>query len=291
MKMRTKINFIVLVILLFDCVLTSCSQEVPKSKEDIEREKRKGYTEMRVYIKDIEIDTESKELIEDFKFDKEGNILINTKTHSQYKLIYKYNDINRPIEITDYDSDDRKKQHKTIKYNKNSIIFEAINEYYYNDDLFRKTIIKYDDKGNKISELSYQDNKVTSEYNTTNKYNDKNQLVQTITYLTKDSDLYIDTITAIIIYEYDKDGNTILKKYKKGGLSIPYNKEKLVYVIATKYKYNDKGSVIEKIEYDEKCEPTGTWMYEYKYNEKELIIEKATYQDGEPKYMLVYEYE
>jgi uncharacterized protein YcfL len=81
---------------------------------------------------------------------------------------------------------------------------------------------------------------------------------------------------------YDEQGNIITRKEFWGDDDYT----KIVY------KYNDKGLLIENNVFtvnkneDEKLELTT----KYKYNDNGLVIEKTDYKQGEPRCVLIYEY-
>ena len=125
--------------LLVSCVFISCSQEIDKS----ERERQKGYKELKVYSYDYnfdsgELDTNSKELEEEYTYDKEGNIATKKyflKDNSYTKQVYKYNNKGFLIELQVFDIFDNNIEDEKLtmiikyKYNDKGLLIEKA---YYN---------------------------------------------------------------------------------------------------------------------------------------------------------------
>jgi YD repeat-containing protein len=315
-------KLIILFILLTYLLVSCSSQEVPKSNEDIEREKRKGYSELKVYAckyKSGKIDKDSKELVKEDTYDNEGNVLTRTFKseffYGEYSFNnYKYNSVNLPIKITEHYSNGEKFRHQIIKYNKNNIVVEKIIEHVENELPYDKRIYKYDNNGNEISYLYFDKDKLMEESTTINKYSTKNKLIQTTKVYTSiiHTDGKIDTI--IITYEYDKNGNIINEKDRKGNIITNYkynNKGFLIesppFYYATlsgelsrdsrdytnitgRYSYNNKGLIIEQKNIPKTYEGKRSTI-RYSYNDKNLLKEMTFYDENEkPVGAIIYEY-
>ena len=269
------------------------------STEEEERERRKGYTEMKTYqydYKNGEIDEKSKSLEETFTFDKEGNIITDIIFRNGQELsrtISKYNSNNVEIETIE-ENKCSSKYREIIKYDNNG---NEISYEWYNKDgkLFRKSINEYDDKGNEIYVKHYdEDGKLTQRSN--NKYDDKGHLILFECYDEKD-ELIIKHL-----HEYDDKGNEILyERYQHGKLKdkeiskyeygnngnkisgkcyyYKYDKYgKLIRESTDEYKYNDKGNEIFHEENENGV--TRKWIYNYKYNDKGNIISDKCYYES-----------
>jgi YD repeat-containing protein len=264
-------KIIVLVILLFSCILISCSQEDYTNKS--EREKRKGYKEAKVYIYEYkfgEIDKESKVLYQHITYDNEGNI----ETESQFqnytkeytKTVYKYNKANMPIERTSYGSDGKRMDFNITRYYPGDTIIAESASRDNNGIMFFEN--KYDERGNEIFFAAYLDKQHRIHESI---YNDKNQLVKTIsrhgTLNNKGEMVFDKPKTKNYI---DEHGNTIDLGYDES------NYDKL------EREYNEKSQLIEK--------KRGSTTVKYKYNKKGLLEEETTYENGEPISTYIYEY-
>ena len=254
-------------------------EEDPFNSTMSEREKIKaaGYKELKVYQYDYkagEIDKGSKRLLKEDLYDKEGNVInriLHSDEYNYTKIEYKYNKANMLIE-TNYHYMEGRAQETRKYYKDNITIAEKIIEEW--ASYSGKTIYKYDDKGNEILWQYYAgdydedyDYMLLEESETTNTYNNKNQLVK--------KEIYNDTQsnTTIITYEYDKNGNILYEKDGKGN-------------IITSYKYNDKGLLVESPPFNLiklYVEDLGleTWndiftnsISNYKYNNKGFLIEQ-----------------
>ena len=266
---------VIVLVIISTCLLISCSYNSSKSY----REKRKGYTELKVFMyvyKTGEIDKDSKLLIRQDTYDREGNVVIRTVKPGEddvyvKKYEYKYNNANMVVEANSYD--DNYHKHEIINYYKDNItIAEKIIEVKVGHRFLLKAIYKYDDKGKEISSIHYEDDVWTKESNTTNTYNDKNQIVKEEIYT---NDLRNKKVnTTIIIYEYDENGNIILEKDRKGH-------------IINSYKYNDKGLLVESPSFNlttvfEELGYIESWnndkvtnsISNYKYDGKGFLIEQ-----------------
>jgi hypothetical protein len=245
--------------------------------------KLKGYKEAKVYVyyyKASELDPESKSLVEHEIYDEEGNIIIKEKIwrRDRYrsKVVYKYNYKSFLIEeqdfydgepqyITKYEYNDKDKKFKTqyFEYSDDGEELKHIIKYEYNDKglvtgkieydpqgkIINKAVYEYNDKDNVIELQNFEGEKL--EYTTKYEYNDKGLIAEETEY---------DTQGEIInkaVFEYNDNGDVIELQNFEG--------EKLEYII--KYKYNDKGVLIEETEYEtidnEQSEPRSTLVYEY----------------------------
>jgi hypothetical protein len=307
-------NIIIVAILLFSCILTSCTQEAEKS----EREKRKGYAELKVYHcyydNDGKIDMEDKTLIQHDTYDGEGNVVarviieeIDDEICKYGNEFNKYNENNMLVESTYFNSDGEKYKYTIIKYNKNNIITEKTIEYYRYYSNVDKTIYKYtyryDNNGNEISYTEYdsttwkKDNILKKEVSYSNQYNNKNQLIQkkaiakryyenklsnvenlTFNYKYNDKGLIIESPTSVVP-EY-----TIFSEYcwRLNWVSSESD------VVNNKYKYNNKDLIIEQ----EEITKYGIWwLVKYNYNDKNLITEITFFRKvDDPFRTFIYEY-
>jgi len=241
-----------------------------------DRERQKGYKESAVYLylyKDGEIYESTKELQERFTYDKEGNILTEIKysiTGNEYsKSVYNYNQQHMLTETIIYNSDKEISRQYTIKYhNDNTTKAEEIIKQFDGKEIKSISEIKYDDKGNPISELIYRDNKNNWSYknNIKNIYNNENQLIETITIdyrkKFKDSEINAKVDTIIETYKYDSEGRQIVKDIED--------------------KFNDKGQLIEH--------KVSDFTSINKYNKRGLVLSQTIYKADKPVRIYVYDY-
>ena len=244
--------------------------------------KLKGCKEAKVYVcyyKDNELDPESKSLVEHDVYDEEGNIIVKEKIwrRDRYrsKVVYKYNEKGTLIEeqdfydgelqyITKYEYNEKDKKIKTqyfeysdgeelkhttkYEYNDKGLVTEKI-EYDKQSKLINKAVYEYNNKGSVIELQNFEGEKL--EYTTKYEYNDKGLVTEEIEYDPQDE------IINKAVFEYNDNGDVIELQNFEG--------EKLEYII--KYKYNDKGVLIEETEYEtidnKQSEPSNTLVYEY----------------------------
>ena len=322
MKLVNTKNFILITIISFVFAFplisysleedTPKSRDIPKTKEEIEREKRKGYTELKVFEYDYnnrdESDPESKELTEYYTYDKNGNILTDVTKGSGRS--YKYNDKGLLIEKTLYDAQYKPESKQVYKYDDKGLCTEEISydmngvltsktDYEYDDDgdIIKKTKFSYDDEGHEQSyttEYKYyyigyrrvygqkKEDDAEGRHITIYKYNDESLCIEKIYFNDAEED---ESAFSITKYEYDDKGLCIEEETDGyayfGG-----------YEAGTSYEYNDKDLCIRKASWIyEGGASTTAWSFEYKYNEKGLCIEK-TYCNrfGNPISKTVYEY-
>ena len=255
-----------------------------------DREKRKGYTELKVY----EIDEENKRLIQHDVYDIEGNVVTRTIEERgpdpcHYKPIYKYvesnkyNENNMLIESSRFNVCGFNNPFITIKYNENNVMTEKVIKHFDGGNSYEQ-IYKYDDKGNVISITSYINHKLI-ELSYSNQYNDKNQLIEKKginKYYYNDGELEeTNILTITTTYIYDGKGNKISET------ELRIDEEEEVFSEVRNYKYNDKGLLIES---PEAIVPEyriilfeylgwnslDNYYFKYKYNEKGLIVEQET---------------
>ena len=240
-------------ILLLSCLSISCSQEDYTNKS--ERELRKGYKEAKVYAylyKFGKIDKSNKVLIQHFTYDGNGNISTiltresePTEPDEYTKEVYKYNQVNMPIQIINYDGNGQRTSITSMKYYPGDTIIaekiyngkNSISEYKYNEkgtiiyethnNDFSRSEDRYDDKGNqtyRIFVVNNLDNGFTSETFTENVYNEKNELVQ-------------KTETNVISNYRGEKKTTNLTTYTDEHGDIIASDDK---------KYNEKGQLVEE---------------------------------------------
>jgi hypothetical protein len=227
-----------------------------RERKEIEREKRKGYTEVKIYeygYNNIgELDPESKRLVLHEIYDKEGNV-VTSRDNEGLKLVNKYNNKGDNIET----------------------------QVFMDEELQITVKNKYNNKGDKIEETVYDaqgelDHKVVYEKKKRKDYTD----VKIYEYGCNDFGEF-DPESKELGYQYtlDNEGNIVSDEdskyvniYNDKGLIIEiqcFDNEELNYT--TKYKYNDNCLLIEETEYNTQGEPYGKRVYEYSSSLKTKI--------------------
>ena len=213
-----------------------------KEKKEIEREKRKGYAEMKVYeyrYKRGEFDPESKNLVQHEIYDKKGNMVTHCDNDG-YKFVNKYNDKGDKIETQIFIDEELQAIVKNKGDNTEETIYDVKNNIDYK--LVYETEKRKDYTEVKVYEYTYKFGKLDPESK-------------------KLQDQYaIDNEENIVSNENFKYVNI----YNDKGLIIEkqcFENEKLDYI--TKYKYNNKGLLIEEIGYGTQGEPYSKRIYEW----------------------------
>ena len=266
---------LIILFILLTYLLVSCSSQENYTNKS-ERERRKGYTELRIYkyeYKHGEIDKESKFLHKHITYDKEGNVATESETQDPKKgytkKVYKYNQANMPIEIVKYDSDGQRTWIESMKYQPGDTIIAEKVEQSTKPTVKSKFEYKYDERGNEIYYAWYMENKGEDDEQLIKEktYNDKNKLVQQITRWDKinyrgeikqgkpDTTRYTDEHGNVIT----SDDDSVKEKYNEKGQLVERAGKRNTF----KYKYNKKGLLEEETGYDEHGEPLGTLIYEY----------------------------
>ena len=243
-----------------------------------DRERQKGYKELKFYICDYkydEIDASSIILRDHYTYDDEGNIVIKIsrigREESFIKSIYTYNQKYMLIRKITYYSHDSKRIMllDTIKYHKgDTIIAEQIEKWFHVDGKIESiNELKYDNKGNVISQWNhYADGHYEHKERIKNIYNNKNQLIKLIAKReTKElEDGKWNTESDIIVEtpKYNKWG----KQIEKGDM------------------YNEKGQLIERISILDN-------LVKIRYNKRGLILTETVYKNGKPIKVHVYDYQ
>lgn len=198
-----------------------------------------NYKEFKVYeyiYKHGNIDSSSKKLLQHITLDNEGKILTNISLYD--KQVYKYNNANRLIEINHYNTSGKK--HKRVwKYHNDTILLEktySTNKY--------KDVTKYDNKGNEIYYIQHVNNKLTSESNTTNQYDDTGKLIQKKT-ISQNSSYFVDMgmRIGVVRLRYGMAAtDNLIESHAYGGA-----RKNQIDTVTTIYTYNEKGKIIKEV--------------------------------------------
>ena len=207
--------------------------------------------------------------------------VIDSIRHSAERFNF-YNDKNLLIERKDIDRYGSKVS--LYFYNEADNIIKE--EDYYKDKLFHTTLYTYDAKG-KLLEKKEQYEKSEKYFITTYEYDSLGNLIR-ITKKEKEENPYINP-------NKTDDRNTLIKKYNNSSYVLySYKDKKLIeieslykeigieYIINSKIitKYNEKGQVIKKSEYNfDTLEEETT----YSYDEKGKEIKGTSYKRGQEK--------
>ena len=207
--------------------------------------------------------------------------VIDSIRHSE-EIFNLYNDKNLLVNRKDVDSYGSKVS--LYFYNEADNIIKE--EDYYKDKLFHTTLYTYDAKG-KLLEKKEQHEKSEKYFITTYEYDSLGNLIR-ITKKEKEENPYINP-------NKTDDRNTLIKKYNNSSYVLySYKDKKLIeieslykeigieYIIDRKIitKYNEKGQVIKKSEYNfDTLEEETT----YSYDEKGKEIKGTSYKRGQEK--------
>ena len=305
-----KIIFLFIVVIVFILQLALCFSQ----SDDKDRIKRIGYKEMRAYSYKCSldgIDESTRKLFYSETFDEQGNIitrivpvgrtkymyffkydrnnnLINKQFMDEYdglSITYKYNSENKLIELVEHNPNGISiNREESIKYNKKGIMIEKTVRTPQKDNIY-KTNYKYDENENEISSTEHNRNSILiGKSNTTNEYNDKNQLInKTRLYhrVTSSGTNYDSTIT-VSTYTYDDVGNMITYyttiTAPSGSFYDNYDYEYKTFLLTKakctttlpnntgyikRWKYDDTGLSIEFTDYDDFDMPISMTVYEY----------------------------
>lgn len=208
-------------------------------------------------------------------YNEKGNKTEGTEFDTNHKILrnsnYKYDEKGNIIEGNWYNGDGSLSDKFTCKYDKKGNIIEY-NWYRGDGSLSNKFTYKYDKKGNMIERnLNFYDTygELSSSPKDIFKYDEKGNMIERNVY---DAD---KKITNRHIWKYNKKGKkTEMNSYKDGVLidTRKYdNYENEIYsydtdyggAITYKYKYDNQGNWIERIEYSENNNP-------YEITEREI---------------------
>ena len=195
-----------------------------------------------------------------------------------------YNDKNLLVKRKDVDVDSYGSKVSLYFYNEADNIIKE--EDYYKDKLFHTTLYTYDAKG-KLLEKKEQYEKSEKYFITTYEYDSLGNLIR-ITKKEKEENPYINP-------NKTDDRNTLIKKYNNSSYVLySYKDKKLIeieslykemgieYIINRKIitKYNEKGQIIEKLEYQGNILEQET---NYFYDENGKEIKGTSYKRGQEK--------
>ncbi|KAB1153931.1 hypothetical protein F7018_15710 [Tenacibaculum aiptasiae] len=253
---HSKILIFKLLILL---VLTGCSSKAkPKVKNDLTKHELSG----NVKSADVffyHVAKRSKGITKTrggktdaYLFNNSGNLLESKSFHgNEYKEITdfaKLNNVGNALDV-EKDKDFNLRLKCVFSYNEKDKLKEEIR---YNPEGVKTTniVYEYGDKGERTKVIYYDGANGTIRGETNNTYNDKNELISSVSYGQK------------YTFEYDNNGNkiqtnciTAKKKYT--------------------YKYDSDNNVIEEVKYDLNKNNTMLFKTTFSYNSNGLLIKKA----------------
>ena len=231
-------------------------------------------------LMDWEIKTFNK--ADSLTYQKFSYVIFSTRHYTE--RFNSYNDKNLLVKRKDVDVDSYGSKVSLYFYNEADNIIKE--EDYYKDKLFYTILYTYDAKG-KLLEKKEQYEKSEKYFITTYEYDTLGNLIR-ITKKEKEENPYINP------HKTD-DRNTLIKKYNNSSYVLySYKDKKLIeieslykemgieYIINSKTitKYNEKGQVIKKSEYNfDTLEEETT----YSYDEKGKEIKGTSYKRGQEK--------
>jgi|SRR5690554_1154702 len=174
-----------------------------------------------------------------YKYDDKLNLIELNKYNSERilesKEIYRYDYKENMVESNEYNSDGTLESKGIYEYNDKENLTEG-KLYYSNGKLYYEFIQKRSDKGNMVEKNYWYSFDGASEINYILKYDEKCNLIESKMYHNKE-------LEHTRVCKYDENNNQIEEnRYDSFG--------KLIEVQKYKYKYDDKGNWMEKIEYE-----------------------------------------
>lgn len=273
---QLRIKFFLVMGLFLILQFTSCGEDPKKSNKDTGwkaaglKGKVKEYTESRYYIKEKfgEYVIEDVKMLLTCKFDNSGNLIqeneyvaaetkrvyvYNTNNKIQkmeefrygsidYRLVYKYDDIDNLVESIRYDNLGEEVNKKIFKYDEKNRLSEEIGG---NQSIKKRYIFKYDEN-DKLIEKDYY----WAEY----KSNDKAEYG------------FIEEYIGTFLYKYNEKGIMKSEEYK--------SKDKNEILPLTECKFDENGNILEKISYGDYSDFKIDSYLLFKYDEKNNLIEE-----------------
>ncbi|MGZ4058043.1 MAG: hypothetical protein ACXVPU_03400 [Bacteroidia bacterium] len=172
---------------------------------------------------------------------------------------------NQLSQTTTYYPDGKTITWYSYKYDEKGKLVEEIDKYKSDSTLEKKTIWKYDAKGNNIEATDYKPNGDLSTKSTF-EYDEKGNEIQ--------CDMYgIDgKITYVYKWEYDKSGNKIIEElYDFGGKFLNSKKT---------FSYDNKGNTIEEKDYNSTGSLKATIDYKYDFDTRGNWIKRTELDDN-----------
>lgn len=229
-----------------------------KEKNDLEKQGIKGKVKsltISTFKAKLKIGKVRKgDLVErlDFKFDSAGNMVeeIQYSPNLQFKMTFKYDTKNRPIEDCLYKADGGISERTIFKYDSEGYKIEE-DHLGINNSLKFKGIFKNDSKGNLIEEDSY-DSSGKMEYKSVIKWDDKGNPIENYHYKR-------DSLFEKITYGYDEKNQMTEKVY--------YDKNNKITRKGL-FKYNTSGNLCEEAYYKKGTDFEGQRKHTYENNDE-----------------------
>jgi antitoxin component YwqK of YwqJK toxin-antitoxin module len=165
------------------------------------------------------------------------------------KEVYKYNDIRKLIDEAAYDSEDT----SSLSYRQISIFNSKgsmIEKTTILQDIQSKIIAQYDENGNLISSMDYDNDSLHSKESF--KYDISKRLVEKSLLFLASEYRYLGAYK--ITYAYDKNGNLINEEW--------YNKDFNLYQKFI-YRYDENGNLLNASVYNTKVDILSEYVYSY----------------------------
>ena len=239
---------IVVLIILSICIAIPCSAQIDLlGVKYIDKEKLKGYSELRIYeygYKNGKIDKESKKFSHVAIIDETGNIVESKQFRNEALdnyIFFKYNDNGDEISFAFY---------KDNKPTTDTAI--VINHYNNKNNLIKDVTVR--PSSIRIMTYTYN-NEEKIETEAWSQYDVKGE----------DLTLWL-SVLVVYSYEYNNKGQVVKRTRaatSKSGSAHNYNTRDAI-ITDNNYTYNSQGLIEEEVECDYHENPTKKFIYEYK---------------------------
>ncbi|MDR1169920.1 MAG: tetratricopeptide repeat protein [Prevotellaceae bacterium] len=197
-----------------------------------------------------------------YKYDEKGN-KIETKTFlpngSLYnKSTYRYDEKGNTVEIESRNGENELTYRHVYTHDEKGNLLNTKSHYGFGDET--ETTFKYDEKGNRISEIHINYSNPGFSKNNVYRYDEKGNKIENNLYNMKG-----DELLRRIIYRYNEKGENIEIEYSKSDIKT--------------YRYDETGNMIEDISISN-GKITGKHIYAYRYDTTGNWIEKTEYVEN-----------
>ena len=290
------INFAILAIL--GSVLMSCTSAPAKSEQRFKTSTMKVYSTTDSFGEiQKKLETTVVTLCND-KGDTISEQITMADSSSIEKILYQYDDNRRLVEKKKVDNDGKESLLCKAVYDSKGQIVCTISKSYYDIDYYCKDSTVYDEFGNVICNLKY-DNDILYR-KTVNKYDNFNNLIIQTEYgekgLIERSVYSYDTngnkeknikynsneqITEKEEYAYDEQNRVLLSiKYSFDYKFLTYDNKPWEHQIITYYNYDDGGNLIRRYSETGMGSPVTEEIYEYNSNNQLTRLKESVLVEG-----------
>ncbi len=217
-------------------------------------------------------DTLADALLSNFKLNDEGKVTEFNAFFDQenHKVIYEYDDDGNRTKEMYYNAKDSLIQLNELKYNAIGKVIENTEFKMGNpDSIINKTIIEYDEQGNRLHSKWTSNGSVFNEVSTTYYPNGK----------MKEKDTYTDYAKFRQISKFDEQGREIESlSYKADSLTRKEVKA-----------YDEQGSMVSLKFYNADSLQEAEYIYKYEYDKQGNWVKRVYYKDAKPEDIIIRE--